>query len=292
MQLVEQGAPAPIATPPNFPVTWRDPADEQLFWTHDGAIHPRPMTPLSASFLVERFVPAINLAEESYGGPVRLAGQRINTYLYTAVTLAHSGPEEAETESRRGQDTIEAAMARLESWWRQELLPEIEGHLAAWEAFDRRGASPAALLAHLEETAERMEGIWLSELLLAFPRLAAPSMFADLYQELFPAASTLEPYQLLEGFDNKTLETDRALWDLSRHALAPRWRPLCANSRPPPSSPRWRGWRRPLPWRGRSSRHGRRSCGSMAGATTRSTSWPSRAGWRIPRRSSGTCRPG
>jgi pyruvate,water dikinase len=45
-------------------------------------------------------------------------------------------------------------------------------------------------------------------------------MLADLYQELFPAASALEPYQLLEAFDNKTLETDHALWCLGRQALA------------------------------------------------------------------------
>ena len=40
------------------------------------------------------------------------------------------------------------------------------------------------------------------------------------YKDLFADEGAFSSYQLLGGFDNKTLETDRALWDLSRRATA------------------------------------------------------------------------
>lgn len=46
------------------------------------------------------------------------------------------------------------------------------------------------------------------------------SLFDDLYRDLFGDEGAFTSYKLLEGFDNKTLETNRALWELSQKALA------------------------------------------------------------------------
>jgi pyruvate,water dikinase len=53
--------------------------------------------------------------------------------------------------------------------------------------------------------------------------LLAMSMFSDLYRDLFGDTNALDAYRLLQGFDNKSLETDRALWQLSRKARALPW---------------------------------------------------------------------
>jgi pyruvate,water dikinase len=50
------------------------------------------------------------------------------------------------------------------------------------------------------------------------PMLFAMSQFEELYCELFEGASTLDALRLTQGFDNKTMECDRALWRLSRLA--------------------------------------------------------------------------
>ena len=44
-------------------------------------------------------------------------------------------------------------------------------------------------------------------------------LFDELYRELFEDEGALSPYILLQGIDNKTIEVNRALWDLSRKAL-------------------------------------------------------------------------
>jgi rifampicin phosphotransferase len=48
--------------------------------------------------------------------------------------------------------------------------------------------------------------------------LFAMSQFEELYCELFDGATTLDALCLTQGFDNKTMEGDRALWRLSRLA--------------------------------------------------------------------------
>ena len=49
--------------------------------------------------------------------------------------------------------------------------------------------------------------------------MAAISLFDDLYRELFGPDSEFDAYRLLQGFENKTVESGRALWQLSRRAL-------------------------------------------------------------------------
>jgi phosphohistidine swiveling domain-containing protein len=219
MQTADQVRPAPIVPPPNFRVTWENPADEGLLWGQNSSIESDPITPMSACILAEASTPSFNMAAETYEGTHRTLSRRINTHHYYASVPVTTVAEELEALSQRSQARVEDAMARLGDWWRQELLPEIAQHLAVWDSFDLQGASLTALVVHLEETVARMRRVWEIELLLAWPHLAARSMFEDLYADLFGAESVLESYRLLQGFDNKTLETNRALWRLSRMAL-------------------------------------------------------------------------
>jgi pyruvate,water dikinase len=50
------------------------------------------------------------------------------------------------------------------------------------------------------------------------PLYRAIGDFARLYRDLFGRVSALEAYRLLQGFDNKTLDMGRGLWQLSRKA--------------------------------------------------------------------------
>src|SRR6185312_60318 len=46
------------------------------------------------------------------------------------------------------------------------------------------------------------------------------SLFDELYADLFGDSDTFAAYTLLQGFDNKTVEANRALWQLGRTARA------------------------------------------------------------------------
>ena len=111
-------------------------------------------------------------------------------------------------------------MGRLAEQWSEWWLPEIQSHLAWWAAFDVRHARMPDLLAHLDETLDRALRLWELHFRIVLPSYVAMSQFDDLYQDLFGGEGAFGSYRLLQGFDNKTLESDRELWALSRRALA------------------------------------------------------------------------
>jgi pyruvate,water dikinase len=205
---------------PDIPVIWEHPEHERLIWVQLGAVFPHPVAPMTGSLHTEAFTPSANRAANTYAEPWQARFRRINTYMYQALVQEPASPTDPVAQGSDGQERVEAAMARLGDWWEHELLPEIKEHLAFWEHFDLGGAPLPALLAHLEETVARLKRLWEIELLLAWPHVTAVSMFEEFYRDLFGAETALDAYRLLQGFDNKTLETDRALWRLSRTARA------------------------------------------------------------------------
>jgi pyruvate,water dikinase len=108
----------------------------------------------------------------------------------------------------------------VRSYWYDDLLPEIKQHIAYFESCDLRGLSLDQMQAHFVESLKRVERMGALHMLAVLPSLFAQSRFEELYCELFEGATTLDALRLVQGFDNKTLDGDRALWQLSRAALA------------------------------------------------------------------------
>jgi hypothetical protein len=97
-------------------------------------------------------------------------------------------------------------MGRLAEGWTHEWLPEVQEHLAHWEGCDLGGAPSPALLAHLDKTMACADRLWELHFLLASPMPGASSQFGKLYRELF-GGGALDAYRLLEGFDNKIVQS-------------------------------------------------------------------------------------
>ena len=210
-------APSPIPIPPDFPVTWEQPDDEARFWDQDRMHFPQPSTPC-----MEAFVQCLNTgfarAAAAYDLPISMAYGRFNTYFYTSMTIEIE-PEEMDAVAEQAQQKVGAGMARLQEWWETELLPEVKEHLAWWEAFDLQAASATELVAHLDETLDRLTRLWDIHFLVAFPFMLAPSLFDDMYEDVFGKETAFDAYRLLQGFGNKTVDSGHALWALSREAL-------------------------------------------------------------------------
>src|SRR5262245_40398559 len=119
--------------------------------------------------------------------------------------------------SKQQEAALNPLVERFESYWLDEVLPEIKQHIAYFESCDLRGMSLDQLRAHLAETLKRAERMGALHGVI-MPMLFAMSQFEELYCELFEHATTLDALRLTQGFDNKTMEGDRALWRLSRAA--------------------------------------------------------------------------
>ena len=209
----------PIPPPPDFPVVWEDPDDERLFWTRDAMHFPYPVNALEGEFLV-RVAQGNGFARarEAYDMPVKMLVRLVNTYLYSAPAPVVA-PEEMEAVGERSQEKIEEAMPRLGERWRGEYLPEIQEYLRDWDRFDLRGASTPELLAHLDETVARFRRLWEIHFTIVIPMMVSVSTFEEFYRDLFGSDGAFDAYRLLQGLDNKTVETGRELWRLSRQAL-------------------------------------------------------------------------
>jgi pyruvate,water dikinase len=206
--------------PPDFPVHWEPLEDAQLFWTMERMHVPEPVPPLAEPFLRHCYEDGISLGAKPYSWPFRVRTRRINTYWYWTMTSPGVTPDELEAFNERSEEAFDTACGRLGEIWHSEVLPEVQRYLADWEAFDLRAATWAQLAAHLEQTIARSERVWELHFVVGHPMVVAMSVFDDLYHDLFGDRDALEKYRLLQGFDNKSLETDRALWRLSRKARA------------------------------------------------------------------------
>jgi hypothetical protein len=218
MEHVEQHGPIPVQ--PDFPVTWENPDDERLFWTRDAMHFPDQMNELEGELVVRvAHEHGFSRASEAYHLPIRPQPRRINTYYYMAIAPVMAPPEEMEAMEERAREKIGDAMTRLGENWSEEYLPEIQRYLKDWDDFDLRGAPMPELLAHLDETIRRCQRLWEIHFTIAFPMLMAVSTFEEFYRDLFDSEGAFDAYRLLQGLENKTVESGRMLWRLSRKAL-------------------------------------------------------------------------
>jgi phosphohistidine swiveling domain-containing protein len=228
----------PIPMPPDFQVIWDDPRDSKLTWM----TIPQYKTPISPLIhaVVGAFMVGGNAGMEQAGLPFEVRIERINTYAYMGMVPKDAPPEVAMKAmdllnraapgvfkmmmskvgagmSKQQEAALNPIIERLDAYWNDELLPEIKQHIAYFESSDLRGMSLKQLRAHLAEALERVERMGALHGVL-MPMLFAMSQFEELYCELFEGATTLDALRLTQGFDNKTMEGDRALWRLSRAA--------------------------------------------------------------------------
>jgi pyruvate,water dikinase len=155
------------------------------------------------------------------------------------------------------------------------MAPEIQRTWDEWAKLDLAAASLPRLLERLDECQALFQRIWQIHFELLAPAFLGFSEFRELYGQLFPEKGDLGAYRLLQGFDNKSLEADRAFWGLSREVAAtPALRALFESTRAddigaalratPGDRRFWRPWR-PY-WT------------DGVGAATPSWRWPTRAG--------------
>ena len=213
------GAPGPIPAPPGFPVVWEQPDDDQRFWEQERTHFPAPIIPLDYSFMDIVYRRGFNRAAEHYGLPIRAHARRIGGYIYSSMA-PNIPPEQMEAQGKIAEEQINPVIVRLREHWEREWLPEIQRHLADLRAFDLAGASLPDLVTHLDDTEHRIERLWGIHFRLAFPMLLALSLFDDFYRDLFGDEDAFQAYRLLQGFENKTLESNQEMWALSRKAVA------------------------------------------------------------------------
>jgi len=160
---------------------------------------------------------AVSEVTAAMGNPAQHRAKVINGYLYGAsVPPDLSGP--AHPDRSGPPQGVPQLVQDLPRRWREEFEPELVRDLARMRAMDLAALPTAGLLSHLDEALALHRRHWVIHMRTVFPVFAAGGMLAGLYAEITGSRDEAEPYTLLQGFDNKTLECDRALRDLAESA--------------------------------------------------------------------------
>ncbi|MBX3002163.1 MAG: hypothetical protein KF893_26805 [Caldilineaceae bacterium] len=220
---MESTQPVPgqrIPVPADFPIEWRKPMDPDIFWMRDVMHFPYQILPLAASFVEHILEPSQNHGATKVGMPVHFHCRIFNTQYYSATTpvLGADGkpPQPPADADPMDHPTVRAVM-NISDFWENALLPETKRILVHCEAIDLSAATPAQLVGYFDDFMAQAIRSWQIHFEVAFTMLLAMSLFDDFYQEVF-GADALGAYRLLQGLDNKSLETNRKLYALSRTA--------------------------------------------------------------------------
>lgn len=199
-----------------FVVAWDDPADAGRTWARDVMHAPEPLQPLSGMFatLVGH---GLNHAMRHYSIPIAETKYRtVNGYLYSTMIPFDVPREELERLAAEAQTKVTGVLPSLWDLWENSYLPEIKTLLAELEAFDLDGSSIGSLVSHWDRVVEIERRFFEIHFLVLMPSMLAVSEFDELYRGLTQSDDPYAAYRLLQGQDNMTLETGRALFELSR----------------------------------------------------------------------------
>ncbi|WP_217915149.1 PEP-utilizing enzyme [Miltoncostaea marina] len=198
-----------------FPVAWRSADESSLTWARDPMHFPGPVTAMTASLIEGPFTDGLVEAFEVMQAPVRGMVHRVfSSHVYSTAPPAEP-PERMEERLGRHRRLMGDMMDGLRERWETEHLPAVE---AIRRELD--GLSFADAAADLDRVATLMRDSSRIHFLVVIPRVASGERFATLYAQATGSDNEMEPYRCLLGEPNKSLETDRALWDLARRAAA------------------------------------------------------------------------
>ena len=200
-----------LPIPANFPVEWDTEEQQRLLWRWDNIHSPLPATPMSASMGEARQKLTAAQSGDQVRRPSQSNRRRINGYSYSANVVEPLSDEQRAAKEKADDEAISTTRKR----WDDELLPTLEKDLAYMRSLDLTSASDQKMLGYLEEYQEFQVTHWRFHSLAISPLSLAVERMAKLYREIMGDVPDAEPYLLLQGIDNKSLETDRAIQKLA-----------------------------------------------------------------------------
>jgi rifampicin phosphotransferase len=210
--------PGSLAAPDDplggLPAPWREDDDATRHWTSDRMHFPGPTTVLDCDLGRLVYEEGLTHGAHTYGIPAIIHARRFWTRFYWSQQRLALTEEERAAWSARGEAAYAETDADLENLWRWRWRPEVEAHLAFWDGFDLQGADDATLLAHLDETYERLVRVWRLHFEIVLPVGRARDAFVALHGELFEDAGPLDAVGLLQGQATLTTRAGEALWAL------------------------------------------------------------------------------
>jgi rifampicin phosphotransferase len=185
--------------------------DPARTWTYDRSHYPEPLSPMTASLWFEAMGDGLHAAcrelQAPFGG-------------FHTTTIDHWAYEsEREADWEPDVDAFHEACLDIARRWDDELLPRVNAITAEVRAL-RPWRPPAdEALAMYDRLVELVFEQWRIHFLAVVSVHTSREILADRYAEVL-GGNDLEPYRLLEGLPNTSLDADEALLEVAEAARA------------------------------------------------------------------------
>lgn len=190
-------------------ITWDCPSDKRLTWRWGRQAFPGPLTPLVQSYLPYH-TQGWARAARAQGAPGAVRIRFLNGYFYSTWQPVGLTTWEA----------AEAAWHKAERMnpdhWKEEWLPEIKAELARLRAIDLHTLTDDALSQVLHEALTKQIRLWEIHAHMGSSPVRAVQRLVDWYLQRFFDAPESEPYKLLQGHLNSSVESGHRLWEMAR----------------------------------------------------------------------------
>ena len=200
-----------------FSIQWDDATDEQLFWFRDVMHNPMPITPLNATLFQPAFSVGASRAMDRLSLPIsemRVSVQ--NGYVYLGGVPVMGEPPVLEARFADMQRiTMELAPTVLQDW-RETFEPQVLERARHILAFDYEHASAAEIARFAQTFYDELVNVWDIHMRVNIPPMNAVFGLEEMLHATLGEEAVTQSRLLLQGFDNKSIETARAMWDLSR----------------------------------------------------------------------------
>jgi pyruvate,water dikinase len=180
-------------------------------WTYDASHYPEPLSPLSGDI----WLWALGLGMQAAARELRAPFGGFDTSL-------HGGGWAYECELDPDWDpdpeVLRRAALAVAERWERELKPRSHAITEQIRRLRPERGDAATATARFERLLELVREQWYIHFLTVVPVHAAREVLHDAYVELFGKRDELEPYRLIEGLPNETLDADQQLWEIAELA--------------------------------------------------------------------------
>jgi phosphohistidine swiveling domain-containing protein len=194
------------------------PQDIEGYWDWDKIHAPRPLTPLAGDAVVMGMSEGFTIAQHAFGSPLALRCRMVNNYLYAAFT-----PDPTFTPPTTDPDeysrALEEVAFRTGERWTNEWEPSLIPILRKLRTSDFDAMSDAELREAFEEHIKNHIYMWEIHGWINLSLLPATAL-TEFYNAEVQPADPNEAWQLLQGYQTKSIDAGSGLFRLSRKVNA------------------------------------------------------------------------
>jgi phosphohistidine swiveling domain-containing protein len=184
-------------------------------WDWDKIHAPRPLTPLAGDTIVMAMGEGFTKAQHEFGSPLVLKCRMVNYYFYATFAPEDGQTHKTEAEAARYVEMLDRLAARTGDRWVNEWEPALQPILRKARTDDYAAMTDAELARGLETQLENLVYCWNIHGWINLSLVPATALVEFYNAEVQPEDKN-EAWQLMQGYETKSVETSKGLWRLSR----------------------------------------------------------------------------